>query len=111
MDEKLRLPASCTRLDGAECAALEGGCLMRPSTWCYMMGRLFSPIQRSYELTPEEKNAVFLQREHGDIVGLRYGRYTYADGYIYKLPKEKTKNWSISNFFYDVGDFWDSIGL
>ncbi len=112
MDEKLRLPASCTRLDGAECAALEGGCLMRPSTWCYMMGRMFMPYH-GYQIGPteEELRIIYLQQEHGDIVKLRFGRYTYADGYVYKLETDNTAFGKISNFFYNAGDFWDLIGL
>lgn len=115
MNEKLRLPSSCTRLDGTECAALEGGCFIRLSAWCYAMAHMVIPHQgyQRYQtgLTEEELRAVYLQQEHGDIVKIRFSGYTYADGYVYKMPSRDTGFWKVAGFFYDAGDLFHEIGL
>ena len=110
MDETLRLPESFTRLDEEEQSALEGGCLIRPSTWCYTVFVMLRPGSYS-EPTDAERQAFWLQREHGDIVRLRYGSYTYADGYVYKLPKDPDRYRGFAGFFLSAGDFFDGIGL
>lgn len=110
MDEKLRLPASFTRLDEAEQSALQGGCLMRPSTWCYMVSAMLRPGVYS-GLTDAEREAVWLQREHGDVIRLRLDTYTYADGYVYKTPRNPGRYRGIAGFFLRASDFFDGVGL
>jgi len=112
MNGKIRFPASCTRLDGAECSAAEGGCLIRLSTWCYLTAEMFLPKQHSAaQPTAADTEVLWLQREHGDIVKLGYGAYTYADGYVYRMPRQDAGGRWIVSFFYNAGDFFDSIGL
>ncbi len=110
MNEKLRLPASCTRLSAETCASTEGGCFIRLSTVCFMLSKLFQS-NRGYEIIDEE--AVLLQQEHGDIVGLQHNVYTYADGYTYaySVLTCTMKKASVSDFFYNLGDIWRSMGL
>lgn len=105
MNEKLRLPASCTRLGQAECTALEGGCLMRPSTFFAVLARMVRPQDYyAYWKWPDQS----LQEEHGKIIGRRGNLYTYADGFTYQMEPEPEKGlWGflggVADFFYDIG--------
>ena len=108
MEQKIRLPASCIQLDEMEQSALEGGGFIRLSQGCYALAQMFSPPCNYYGY---EATARSLQQEHGDIVRLQKGTYTYADGYVYETAPQRTIFRTLYEFFYDVGDFFDAIGL